>query len=138
MRKIIPVGSLLGFLLLFASLSVNAQSGFESKVDVPFPFTIGERTYEAGKYNLKVANAPSGSKILTLADKDHKVLHVTFIHINGERPSKSVRLVFDTVGGVRYLTKIRSRANTYELVKSNAHKVELAKSKRSKTGADVM
>lgn len=117
---------MLSLMLVFASLSVAAQNTYRTEVELPFSFKVGNRSYDPGKYSFTINKAITGSSTMLIADEKNNVLQVTFVKINGERPSGELRFVFDKLGNNRFLNQIRTDHSSFELPKSKEHKLELA------------
>jgi hypothetical protein len=110
------------FLFLFTVISASAQSTFGTDVEIPFAFNVGDHSYEAGNYILKLEKLPTGAAMLAIRDTKTDELQTVIVNANGEATGTEIKLVFDTVEGRRYLTKIRTPDRSYSLIKSKAEK----------------
>lgn len=121
MKKFIQV-SLFSLLALFAVVSVNAESGFGTEVEIPFAFNIGDRSYDAGSYIVKIERLPTGAAMLSIQDTKTDDIQSILMASSGETPSKDFKLVFDTIEGRRYLTKVRTSDRSYALARPKVQK----------------
>ncbi|HEX6126360.1 MAG TPA: hypothetical protein VFZ23_13380 [Pyrinomonadaceae bacterium] len=116
MKKFIQV-SLFSLLALFAVVSVNADSGSGTEVEIPFAFNVGDRSYEAGSYIVKVERLPAGGGILSIQDTRTDDVQLVLMAYSGETRGSDFKLVFDSIEGRRYLTKVRKSERTYALAR---------------------
>ena len=122
MKKFIQICSLFGLLIFVGAATANAQSSLGSQITIPFAFHVGEKSYEAGEYILKVDKLSSGTATLMIRDTKSDEAQVVLLNGNGESPSSELKLVFDTIEGHRYLTRVRTPVRTFALLKSKAEK----------------
>ena len=140
MKKFIQIFSLFGLLVVFGTISASAQAGLGTEVDIPFAFNIGDRSYEAGNYIIQVDRRITGASTLIIRDTKTDEQQILLLNANGEAGSGEVKLVFDTVAGRRYLTKVRTPDRSYALfrgkVEKDAAKARSSKSVSEGAGAD--
>ena len=136
MKKIIQICSLFTLLVLFGAVAANAQSSFGSDVEIPFAFNVGDRSYEAGNYIVKLEALSMGGAKLSIHDTKNDEVQMILINGTGEDAGKDVNLVFDVIDGKRFLTKVRTPERTYALFKSKAEK-NAAKAEKAAEGAAV-
>lgn len=126
MRKFIQITSLLSLVLTFAAFtakaSVPAESGFGTQVYIPFAFNIGDKAYEAGNYIVRTQKLSSGASTLSIQEADGDRSQTVFLNETGEAGGTQVKLVFDTVNGRRYLSKVSGQDRTFALVVSRDRK----------------
>lgn len=130
MKKFIQICSLLSLLFVLSTSAAFAQSGFGTDVNIPFAFNIGDRSYEAGNYIVKLDRRAGGSATLSVQDTKTDEVQNMIVSIGAHSTSGQVNLVFDTINGQRYLTKISTPDRTFSLIKSKAEK-EAMKAQRS-------
>lgn len=89
--------------MLFAGLA-HAQYPISTvKVDVPFEFAVGNRTFAAGSYSV-VRSAPT---VLALRDARENVVAILITAVvQANAPRDTPKLDFRTVGGEHVLTQI--------------------------------
>ena len=122
MKKFIQICSLLSLLVIFGAASANAQSGFGVDVEIPFDFSVGDQSYEAGNYIVKVDSLTNGTATLSIRDTKTDEIQRVLMNGNGDSGVGDIKLVFDNVGGRRVLTKVRTPSRGYALVKSKSDK----------------
>jgi hypothetical protein len=118
MKRFIQICSLLSLLVLFTGASASANTGFGSEVEIPFAFTVGDRSYDAGNYIIKFDRLSSGTSTLTIQDAKSGDMQTVLIHVNSGNPGNQVKLVFDTIEGKKYLTKIQTVGRAYAVAGS--------------------
>ncbi|HEX6280113.1 MAG TPA: hypothetical protein VFZ49_08900 [Pyrinomonadaceae bacterium] len=135
MKKIIQTVSFLGLALIFGGVTANAQ-GPTTKVDanVPFDFTVGEKSFSAGKYTLRISRAAVGVSILELRDGADEIVQTVLLSTNGERRRESSELIFDRVEGTVVLAKIVTADAGYSVPHASGAKL-VAAARRANAGA---
>ena len=122
MKKIIQVCSLLSLLILTGAVSSFAQNGFGSEVEIPFAFNVGDQSYEAGSYIVKLQKLPSGSATLSISDTKSDDVQTVLLNGTGDRIGTEIKLVFDSIEGRRHLTKVRTPDRTFALLRTKAER----------------
>ena len=122
MKKFIQICSLFSLLVLFTVGAATAQSGFGSDVEIPFAFNVGDHSYEAGNYVVKLTNLGTGSAALSIRDEKTDEVQTVLLNAQGDDRVAEIKLVFDMFEGRRYLTKISTPSRTYAVVKSRPDK----------------
>jgi hypothetical protein len=141
MKKFIQVCSLLSLLVLFTAGAAVAQNGFGTNVDIPFAFNIGDHSYEAGEYIVKLNKMGPGMATLSIQNTKTDEIQRMLLNANGDAAADDVRLVFDTINGQRYLTRLKTTDRTYAIVGSkpekDAAKVRKEKAVETSGGANL-
>lgn len=106
MKKLIQICSLLSVVLVFTAVSASAQSVYGSEVEIPFSFSINSRTYEAGKYVVKLNKLQSGAATVIIVDPKNDSVQTVLAQRNGSNADNSVKLVFEAVNGQRVLNEV--------------------------------
>jgi len=117
MKKFIQVCSLLSLLVLFTVVSASAKTAFGTDVEIPFAFNVGDRSYESGNYIFKLQRLSSGTASLTIQDTKNDEMQTVLLHSSGDALGSEMKLVFDSIEGRRYLTKVRTAEKTYALAR---------------------
>ena len=108
-KKVVKSCLLLVFAMLFAVVAAPAQTLAKYDADIPFDFTIGEETYEAGNYIISLKSPNYLATVLTIRKKKGRDLLVTAVTRNGNRSKKKKsRLVFDRYGDHYILNQVVS------------------------------
>lgn len=137
MKKFIQVFSLLSLLVLFGSASANAQSGYGVEVEIPFAFNVGDHSYEAGNYILKVNKFATGTATLSIRDTNNDEVQTVILNGNGDGASTDIKLVFDMVEGRRVLTRVRTPDHTYAVVGAKNDKDAKRNAEKSQDGSAI-
>ena len=122
MKKFIQIFSLFGLLVIFGTISASAQAGLGTEVNIPFAFHVGDQSYEAGSYIININRRITGASTLSIRDTKTDEQQTVLLSSNGEAAAGEVKLVFDTVEGRRYLTKVRTPDRSYGLYRVKAEK----------------
>ena len=137
MKKIIQICSLLSLIVLFTVVSASAQS-YGSEVNIPFAFNVGDQSYESGDYMVRLEKLATGAATLSIQDVKTEEVHKVLMNASGDAASGEVKLMFDTINGQRYLTKISTPDRAYAVIKSKTERdaSQTARNK-AKEGAGV-
>lgn len=84
-----------------AGVSVKAQTPSKVEVDIPFEFSAGNKTLQAGVYTIKQASA----NLLMLRNRDGKSV-ILNAPLSLESKDKGARLVFNRSGDNYYLSQV--------------------------------
>ena len=97
---------LLLFLIVFRANSVDAQSAYRFKVDVPFPFVLRGQTLPAGTYVIERTD-PAKPNIVTLKKVDGRIVRVVITQrVEKDEPSTASSLIFIQRKGKHYLFQV--------------------------------
>jgi len=125
MKKLIQVSLLAGAAIIFSTFSANAQSVTKIDTRIPFDFSLGGRTFQAGDYRLTVVTTLSGQSNLALRDANGNSLDRVVINRLGEKKSGEPALVFNRYNNDRFLAKLTIGSGEYSLIRSDAEKEAL-------------
>ena len=128
MRHLISAFLTLSLLAVFASASSSAQVyGYRVSADVPFDFTIGDRTFAAGKYDMVLTSITGSVYSVSLYDqKRNRIMGATAIRTGAT--NKDSELLFATEGGGYFLEKLRTPDMGFQFASSKKERmVALAK-----------
>ena len=130
MRAIIRTFFVFSITVIFAASISHAQSiGVFVEAAIPFDFTIGNKTFAAGNYELSVMRVHGSVHSVLLRDQSGKVIHTATAIQNGSSVRGKADMLFAVVDGQRYLDKIRTQDCGFVFSKSSADK-RIAKAKR--------
>jgi hypothetical protein len=115
--KTYRIVAILGILLGFAVVGVNAQAPSKVEVNIPFEFSAGRTTLPAGVYSIK---RMSGNNI-TLRSKDghSSVILNAPVTNSSSDPNASERIVFEKYGDQYALAQIWLTADSGRQVWTN-------------------
>src|SRR5215216_6652944 len=108
MKKFIQTCSLVSLLVLLAAGATFAQNGFGTDVNIPFAFNVGDHAYEAGEYIVKLEKLGNGMATLAIQHTKTDEIQRVLLNARGDAAGTDIKLVFDTINGQRYLTKLRT------------------------------
>ena len=115
MKKFLQICSLFTFVFVLSAFSANAQSTYGSEVEIPFAFSINDRSYEAGKYIVKVSKFQNGSATIVVTDPKTESIQTVLAQRNGDNTDDSVKLLFETVDGEKVLTRVATPSGGFAL-----------------------
>jgi hypothetical protein len=134
MKKFIYTISFLAIVLTFSGSAVLAQSTTRIDADIPFAFTLGGETFEAGKYVMRVRRTSAGAEKLEVRDAKNRVVYEAFMLQNGDTTNAKPELVFDRVSGQAVLAKIRLENMGLDVPADKDANVTLASKERKRNG----
>ncbi len=105
-----------GFLVLFATFSANAQTGKPLVADIPFDFYVKNQKFEAGKYTIERAAPNSFSASIIIRQKDgkkSKILMLLPLELKNERGEFSAKLIFNRYGSEYFLSEVQNPADDF-------------------------
>ena len=111
---------------LTVAASAKTSYGFGTEVNIPFAFNVGDRSFEAGSYIIKFNRINAATSTLTIQDVKSDDLHTVIVNVSDETGNGDMRLVFDTINGQKYLTKVRNNDKTFALIKVREKKAAVA------------
>jgi len=106
MNRFIQITSLFAFALIFTSISASAQSVTKLDADIAFDFSVGDRTIEAGRYEIRVTKNSAGGAAVSIVNENGRIVHSVMAMINGSTAKGKAELVFDRSGEKRVLSGI--------------------------------
>lgn len=136
MKKLIQICSILSLLVIFTAVSAQAQSVTQYKAQIPFDFNIGQKSYEAGSYVIKVTKPSIGGITLSLEDNEGNKLQTLLGAENGDVSEKEPELVFNRYDNQRFLTKILTPKSGI-LVAMTKDERQIAKQQRTKSKTQI-
>ena len=133
MKKFIQICSLLGLVAVFtaAASASGAQSNAGSQVAIPFSFNLANKAYDAGTYIVKLTKMPSGAAMLSIENSKTGDRQTMFLTSKGDRTGTEVKLVFETAGGRKYLTKVQTPENTFAIIGAKSKNYNVGHSRSS-------
>lgn len=97
-------------MILVGVLGINAQAQSRNRqqlrVDIPFAFSVGNKSLPAGEYRIQVVNPSSDHSVLQIASLDGRTtMMVRTIDIEGSSPSRA-KLTFRHYGDQYFLAQV--------------------------------
>lgn len=115
MKKIIQIVSFLALIFVVAGVDVRAQNTTRIEADVPFDFVIGDESFSAGKYVMRLRRLPSGSDLMEIRDAKHRVVYEAFALQNGDTGDGKAHFIFNREDGVAKLAKVATGWKGYTI-----------------------
>ena len=101
-----------GLLAILAPLSAHAQSGNVQTADIPFSFTVGDKSFPAGRYIVTRVNPASSQAVLAIKSADGRMSKLVLTNdIQAARTSAKAKLVFNHYGERYYLSQVWTPAD---------------------------
>jgi len=96
-----------GLFSILAVSSIQAQSNATLRADIPFSFTVGNKTFPAGGYRVERLNPSSPQAILALKSVDGRTSVILLTRdVEGARAQEKAKLVFNQYGDQYHLFQI--------------------------------
>jgi len=121
--------AILGIFLVFAVASVHAQAPSKVEVNIPFEFSAGKTTLQAGVYSIK---RMSGNNVIVRSEdgKSSVILNAPITNTSSD-PNAVERLVFEKHGEQYALAQIWLTADTGRQIwlnkkSKNSERIEIA------------
>ena len=93
--------------LVLAAGSANAQSSRRVTANVPFEFIVGNKTFEAGDYEVNAATLGAEAMVIRNEDSRRAITRLTNPIVTMS-PKSSARLVFHKYGDTYFLAEVWS------------------------------
>ena len=94
-RKTLSNLAIVVLAVLFGFGAVHAQTLGAYSAEIPFDFVVGDQTYAAGEYKIKVASPNYIANVLTVRNTEGRDVETFALATNGERSKdRNARLVF--------------------------------------------
>ena len=122
MRAIIRSFLVLSLTLVFGASISYAQAGTRIEADIPFDFTIGDKTFAAGKYDLSLFRLYGSVHSVRLRDAEGRLILNTVAIQNGSTVPNKSDMVFSIVEDQHLLDKIRTPDSGFVFNKSSRDK----------------
>jgi hypothetical protein len=104
MKKLIQVCSFLTLVIVFSIVSAQAQTVKQYAAEIPYDFNIGQKSYQAGSYVVKVSKISTGIVSLSLEDKEKNKLQTILVRENKNVAKREPKLIFTSYDNRRFLT----------------------------------
>jgi hypothetical protein len=106
MKRFIQLFSLLGLALIFSAATAKAQTVNKVDANIPFNFSVGDKSYEAGTYKLKIQSIAAGGALVTIVDSEGNNLQSVLAVSTGDVSAGKAELRFDKQNSQRSLVGI--------------------------------
>lgn len=134
MKSFIQAFAMVAFLFA-GSMVAEAQMNYRADVDIPFDFNVGDKSYETGRYTVKInKQMVVGAAALTIQRVGSDEVQTILLGNGGGERSGDVQLIFNSVDGRKYLTDVNTTTSRFELVTERILERRLAESKTKNKG----
>jgi len=116
MENIIRVCAILCVLFGVGAIVASAQINPGAKVSVPFSFTVGDRTHDAGEYNVRFVKSGSSAASLVIQRLGAKETQTVLLREFQGETADQFRLVFGGEEGNKFLAGITTARGSYLLI----------------------
>jgi hypothetical protein len=128
------------FFVMVAATSANAQTGGLLKADIPFTFTVRDKTLPPGEYIIERINRQTIQETLQIRTTDGRTsVLVRTMPFQTNAGQDSAKLVFNSYGEKRYLSQLWTPGDNFglELYKTRSER-ELQKELRMKASESAL
>lgn len=130
MKKLIHIFTVLTLVLTFSVVSAFADTVKEFEAKIPFEFNVGQKSYPAGDYVIKVKKIASGATVFSLEDKKGNQLENGIVTVNGDVAKDEPNLVFNRYENQRFLTKILTEDRGFTVPESKVERNVAGKNRK--------
>ena len=120
MKNFLQIISFAFIAIVLSVVSIKAQAAQRLNADIPFSFSVGGKTYDAGNYKIKLIKYDGTSGIMTLSGRGGKVLGLFTVLSAGESSTNESTFVFYNSGNDRALSRIVTRDMSYEIPQADS------------------
>ena len=104
--------TVLSFLLMLAAVSLSAQSERTGAINIPFSFTVGEKSLPAGEYSFE-PNRKDSDLVWLVQSRDGDVTALfTTTAVRATETQEKAKLVFHKYGDQYFLSQIWTQGET--------------------------
>ena len=132
MKKFIQIASFLAIVFVMAGSDVYAQNTTKIDAQIPFDFVIGDQTFEAGKYIMRLRKNPTGVETVELRDANNRVVYEAFALQNGDTGNGKAQLIFDRDGTIAKLSKVQTGLKGFNMPEGDVADSPVLAAKRKK------
>ena len=122
MKKLIQVSAFLSLLFVFAALSASAQTTKHYSVNIPFDFNVGQKSYQAGDYHIKVNRISTAAIAVSIADREKNNLQTIILPRKSEGTKTEPQLVFNRYKNQHFLSGLTTGETGYALPKTDSER----------------
>lgn len=138
MKKLIRICAVLSLLFAFSIVSTHAQqTGTQYQAKIPFDFNVGQKSYAAGNYVIKISRLSSNGILLHFEDENNNRLQSVIVSEIDSLPKGETKLLFDVQENQRYLTRIVTENVSISLGKPKTEKHGAAKKQQPASKTQV-
>ena len=122
-----------GLIAILAASSAHAQSAArEQTANIPFSFTVGDKTFAAGTYTVARINPQSDATALVIKSTDGRARRIVLTTpVQANKAQEKARLVFNRYGDEYFLAQVWTQADDtgHEIRRSRSESTLLARAR---------
>jgi hypothetical protein len=130
-KRIIQLFSVLILAAAFTAAPAQAQNSSRIDANIPFDFNIGNKSYPAGDYVIKISKSATDVTQFLLEDKEGKRLDNVLLSENGDTPRGESRLIFENRDNQHFLSKVLLDDRGFSLLRTGNKKEAVSKKEPS-------
>ena len=92
--------------LMMTAISARAQSSVGMTIDIPFRFSVGGKTLEAGRYSVKRDSPTASAYVIQSREGSEAVIVLGFPTLGGGIAQENAKLVFNNYYGRHFLSQV--------------------------------
>lgn len=127
MKKLIQICAVLSLVFAFSVVSAQAQQVKQYEAKIPFDFNVGQKSYQAGNYVIKISRLAANGLVLSLEDDKSNKLQTVMVSETENIAKNSPQLLFDVHENQRYLTGVITQDVGVAIAKPKSEKHNSAK-----------
>lgn len=105
-----------GLFAILAPLSAHAQSGRAQTANIPFSFTVADKTFPAGDYSVTRLNPQSDKAALSIKSADGRMSTVVLTNpVQASKVRETAKLIFSRYGDQYFLSQVWTAADNMGL-----------------------
>ena len=134
-KQILRSFLIFGAFAILAVSSVQAQTSNRQTADIPFEFSVGDKTFPAGHYSVTRLNPHSDKAALVIKSEDGRLSKIVLTTpIEAERAQETAKLVFSRYDNQYFLAEVWTPADSTGLgLKKSRSESSLARHAGDKT-----
>ena len=111
-RQNLRIFLMFGLFAILAVQSVHAQSSNEQTANIPFSFTVADKTFPAGEYRVQRLNPASDKAALAIKSADGRMSKIVLtMPVQSARTQENAKLVFNHYGDQYFLAQVWTPAD---------------------------
>lgn len=131
MKKLIQICTILSLAVIFTVASAQAQTSKKYDAQIPFEFSIGQKTFAAGTYVIRITRISPSATSLALEDKDGNQVQTQYVLTSGDVLRGNSKIIFNRYENHVFLAKILTPEKGFTVPMSGAER-QVAREQREK------
>ena len=140
-KQSLKIFLMFGLFAILAASNAQAQTvAREQAANIPFSFTVGDKTFEAGSYTIARINPRTDPSPLVIKSEDGRTRKIVLTtSVREGKAQGAARLVFNRYGDQYYLAQVWTQSDIagLEIPRSRSERTLLAGVSRERTSEQV-